>query len=89
MVWTSTADRMYRVYRNASDILGSTLDTVWTSTADRMHRVFVASDIRRLGSVPIGGYSLRSQQLLEFVVITIVLINKIITINTTTIKNYY
>ena len=47
-----TADRMYRVYRNASDILESTLDTVWTWTADRVYRMFIASDIRRLHCVP-------------------------------------
>ena len=47
-----TTDRMYRVYRNASDILESTLDTVWTWTADRVYRMFIASDIRRLHCVP-------------------------------------
>ena len=43
---------MYLVYRNASDILESTLNKIWNWTADHMYRMFVASDIRRLHCVP-------------------------------------
>ena len=39
---------MYRVYRNASDILELTLGTVWTLTTDRMYRMLIASNIQTL-----------------------------------------